>query len=738
MSGKAELEALRALKAARENDDQKAELAALRAIKEIRALPNINSVDNQDGLDLPEFDLPFEFSGRQAKTALGLMTTFDDKRELGVLKENYPDLKFMVDQDENIIVDGTAYGGNVGFLNKPGISFRDIMDVGFQIGAFTPAAGAVAKSAGLMSRATTVGGASAATQAGLDLSNQALGGTDEVSASNIDGSSVALAGIGGGIFEALSPVAAVIAKKFLPFFKGSREATIKAFKDDVAKQTGINIDEITDEMATRWLDAARETTDPAAIPAIVEGGEFGIRFTKGQATGNTKQLALEDSLREGVFDEGAQNVLTSFRQEVQNPSIVNAVDNAQASLSGGKQTIESTAQAGNVVREGIQNRAATLDDSISEAYESVGDAFLSPEGLSGVFKTMKARSRDIEFVRDKALAPATMQTLGDIASMEKTLKSLKGNIRPFHIQRIEQMRRRLGANISSAANPTDKRQVTLLKGEFDRALDAAVDGALFSGDEGALTALKQARSLRTEYAKKFGRTDTRTRSGRLVKDETGDIVERMISANPTDEQVINYFFGANKLGGKRAGAQLSNHIKTQLGEASPEWQAIREAAFIKLTAPTAGNAVTSGKVMLSRIDDATKNSPTMLKTLFSKDEIVSLKRLANAIRRGQPDRLNPSGTAYQGARQIRQLWEGLAQTVGFATGGVTGAVTARAGVEAGKELSKRAATKQARDAAKGIVRPLERLGVGNAGATGGVASDQNVSADELLRPINSN
>jgi len=669
--------------------------------------------------DLPEFDMPFELSKRQAKTALGLMTTFDPKRELSVVKENYPDLTFSEDKYGNIIVDAEAYGGEKGYLNSPGISIRDIAKVGFNVASFTPAAkaGAVAKS--FIPRMLAVGGSTAATQAGIDLASQAAGGTEDVSLANINKIDVALAGLGGAVFEGIGQIAA----KILPAWRKSRVITEKVRKEfkRAAEAAGKSPDDITDDLIRSYMDMADDAVSPKGMSAVRDTDEFGIPYTKGQATKSLKDIQIEDSLRQGVYGPRAQETMLTFGEKVQRPAIMSAAQKAQAQLSGGKRLIESPAQAGEVVREGIKARAGVLDDAIGQAYEQVGNASLKPEGMRGLVTRLlrTAKREGFETVAD--LAPATKSTLNELDDFAKFLKEAK-RLRPTHIRKLETFRKRLNAKFNAAKNNTDRRQILILKREFDNYLDQAMDRALFYGDDEALNALKGARGLRAEYAKKFQRADIRTKGGRLVKDQAGDVIERMIAADPTDEQVINYMFGSAKIGAKQEGARVAQRIKEVTG-AGDEWRAVREAAFMKLAKPNR-EGVISGREFAGRLEDLINESPTMMRTLFEKDEILMMKRLASAIKRAQPEIGNPSRTTYTAARIAWQVWDRLMISLGFAQAGLPGATAARGAVAVSKGVVGARAAGKAKAAIRGVQRPAPRLNIGNLGALSALGSRQ--------------
>lgn len=678
---------------------------------------------------LPEFDMPFEFSKRQAKTALGLMTTFDDKRELEIIKKNYPNLKFSEDADGNIVVDGTMYGGNVGYLNAPGLSFRDLTDVGFQVAAFSPAGRAASLAKSTLGKMTTVGTGSSVTQAGLDVGNQALGGTEEVSIGNIDKSDVAVAGIGGGVFEGLSVPLGKAFTRIGQRFRRSPTVTdeIRSVFKQAAKNEGFPEEQVTDDVIRRFLGANKEagkrtafgSANPDDVAATALKNEFGIRYSKGQQTGNAKQLELEDTLRNTQVSPGANKRMADLA-EAQKDDINAAREKIRSSM--GQADVTRPNQSGAIVRDSMRDAASALDDKIGQAYESVGDAYLSADGVKALAKKIKDSRRSIEWVRDPDLAPASNSLLKDADSLQKTLQKMGGNIKPFHIQRIEQMRRKINAFKESAKNPTDRRQVAKIKRMFDDYLDEAIDNALISGDETALDMLKKARGLRAEYGKRFQRRDVPLKSGGVAKDRVGDFIEKMIATNPTDEEVARALFGSGKFLGNRDSARIAGRVKQTLGKDSEAWQSIRQAAFLKIFKADANGNV-SGRQALTVLKDAHQGrGESLMKALFTPQEIGQMYRFASAIKRAQPDRLNPSGSGDKIISAVGQLSNTLLTVLGFSQGGSVGAIGGKLAASGGDSMANFRRVMKAANAAKGVSKPFANLeALPAAGAAGAVS-----------------
>jgi len=162
--------------------------------------------------ELPEFDMPFEFSKRQAKTALGLLTTMSPQGQLNVIKEHYPKIKFIEDNKGSIIIDAREEGGKIGVMNMPGVSMRDIMQVGFQVASYMPAvgaagmaargAGAVGAGAGVQLAARAGIGAAAAAETAIGLGEV----SEEMGGEAATPGEVGLAGAFGAAGELIMPV----------------------------------------------------------------------------------------------------------------------------------------------------------------------------------------------------------------------------------------------------------------------------------------------------------------------------------------------------------------------------------------------------------------------------------------------------------------------------------------------------------------------------------------------------
>lgn len=622
-------------------------------------------------LDLPEFSLPFNISNQSLTTRLltdlGRMTTADPQKLSEVYKNHYPKIEFSKDSLGNIIADGREYGGNIGYLNSPGLSQADLVGFAGQAAAFTPATKAAQVASKIFPKMVATGAASGVTQGALDLTTQALSGKD-LDISEVDGGDVALATVAGGTGEGLAQLMARASPVFKKIFtiaddEAPLTSSLRELYRREASRLGQNISDLSDEVLDSYIDATKlainqktpSGRNAQSIQAAKDSEEFGINFTKGQQSGDINQLSFEDSMRHGG-PEKSREIMRQFDQG-QEDQVLDATLRTKEKL--GNNNISRISEGAETIKQGLQDSASALDDRIAESYSDVGDAFLGKDHVKELLGSVRRSVIGSEF--DLTLK-STSQTLKDVKSLGRVLDKFK-SIKPFHINKIEDFRRRLNGRIASAEDPTDRRQATIMKNAFDGFLDDAIDKALFLGDETAMTSLKKARGLRAEYGSKFQRTDT-VKKGRKFKDEAGDVIERIIGADPSAGEVANYLFGANKLA-KRGGEKIAKRIKTIFGEGSEEWQALRESAFLKLLKRETGTEKISGQVFGKRLNDALfGDSQGLMSALYTQEERALMMRLSRAIKRAQPARDNPSGSGHKVAQDSQRLLNTLSTKLG--------------------------------------------------------------------------
>ncbi len=159
---------------------------------------------------LPELAQPFtgiqspDFMGN-LKTAAGLMFASSDEAKKDIIAENFPGVKFKQDNAGNEII--TFPDGKQAVLNKPGMSFQDVVGFLGDIAAFYGPSKLVGLGKGLASRIGIGIAAEAGTEAALQKGVQALGSEQAVNPAD-----VALAGAFAGGGELIGAGAQALAR----------------------------------------------------------------------------------------------------------------------------------------------------------------------------------------------------------------------------------------------------------------------------------------------------------------------------------------------------------------------------------------------------------------------------------------------------------------------------------------------------------------------------------------------
>jgi hypothetical protein len=179
----------------------------------------------------------------------------------------------------------------------------------------------------------------------------------------------------------------------------------------------------------------------------------------------------------------------------------------------------------------------------------------------------------------------------------------------------------------------------------------------------------------------------------------------IIDGDPTDAQTINALFGAGNTFGNAAAKNMANKFKGILGKDSPEWSAVRQAAFKRIIRTMSDGKTISGKQTTKAISDAMNKNKELMLEIFTPDEIGTFKRFASQVERSQPDIIrgmaNPSGTGRIVNDALAGAISKITSMFGFATGNPA-FVAAGQGIRVGSTLG---AEKTAREA----VRPFSQV-----------------------------
>lgn len=121
-------------------------------------------------------------------------------------------------------------------------------------------------------------------------------------------------------------------------------------------------------------------------------------------------------------------------------------------------------------------------------------------------------------------------------------------------------------------------------GAFDDHVESAMSDGLFTGDDRALDAVKEARAAYSQHRQLF--------RSQGAGDDVGRTMEKIIGRNggegATPTEVANYLYGQAKVGGTGLSVRLALRMQNVLGADSPEWSAIRQGLWSRLSEATEG------------------------------------------------------------------------------------------------------------------------------------------------------
>lgn len=168
---------------------------------------------------------------------------------------------------------------------------------------------------------------------------------------------------------------------------------------------------------------------------------------------------------------------------------------------------------------------------------------------------------------------------------------------PLTMKNVDQVRKRLIRNyLAVRGNPNgreDARAAQALIGEFDRAVEQRMSDGLFSGDDAALTAYREARSAYRDYAQTFG--------PRAPWDDTGNFLRRIVERDAQPGEVSNFLYGAAVAGSGRA-ERSAARVRELLGADSPEWSAVQQGLISRALGEGTGRAPSSPAAIAERIN----------------------------------------------------------------------------------------------------------------------------------------
>lgn len=490
---------------------------------------------------------------------------------------------------------------------------------------------------------------------------------------------------------------------------GMARGAISSIKEAVTLPGDVyrgRVDPTSDEAVQRGFDLATLATPsaprarPVAPPArpnpiARDADDLGVQLTAGQRTGSPALLSREDAMFGGGKGARAQEVAQAARAR-QSQQIFSAQDMIGDSAGRGRVQLERPSEAGGVVADALRDAAAASRQGFKRQYDEAfsGDGVIRPEFFQGRAATGAAAAgaddlapplsqrmtrslvnRDDPVIIDDVITPVAnraLQSLDDISSLKLGTIGQPGAddvVTGVTLRGVDQARKKLVRFYQAArANPEDARAVQGLISEFDDQVEQAVTQGLFSGDERFLDMLRGARASYKNYQRTF--------KPQGQGDDVGRAIQSIVERDATPEQVANYLYGSSKVGSTGRSVRLATRLRGVLGEESPEWAAIRQGAWQKITGVAEGRTPMGPQKMSERIFEFTNGEGRSLATrLFSKDEIEQMNRFARVLKAttAKSGTTNPPNSGNRLSALARESFATISSMIGASASGPAGA-----------------------------------------------------------------
>lgn len=552
--------------------------------------------------------------------------------------------------------DGTRYR-----LNDPGLDMTDVANVSGNVAATLLPAGWAAKAAqarnlGMAGRVATQAATMGATDTGLQVA---------FDSGRVDPVRTLAATAGGGVGEALSPIVS----------RGVN-AAVRAVRGGSDKAAAAQ--QLADALGTPSLSPQQQAQLASGIDEIIAGAdpatvlgreEFGFIYTQGQQmldpARKFRQLSQEEYLRQ---QPGAA---IPFLNQAKNNE--QALERAITDTTGrmGAAPGATPAELTGVVLGRVAAQANELKGRIDQAYRVAGQSERAAVSVDTVKQApQRVRQALGDFDITAELTPATERTL---RQMTNAARSMPEGTKAVTLRSLETQRRIINNNIAAAANPTDRRAMTLLKREYDAWMDDAFENALVSGDEGALKAMREARGLRAEFGRRF---DGDAQADRFVAE--------LIEGGKTPEELLNVALGAGQVS-KSAGGRFISRLRTAVNDDPETLNALRAAQFLRMTTDGTGKPL-GPQAITNNIMRMEISNRSAMDALYTPAEWLQVKRLAAALKPLIPtgDFAKSAGTT---ERLLRSAAVQASQGVPIASGIISGLENTRNAIQAGRAFA---------------------------------------------------
>lgn len=642
--------------------------------------PSAQVMTNEDlgiaKLPVPTSETP-EYLGAKVslpesfKMFIGTMATTEPRALQDIILKSVEGSKGGEDAQGNPYV---VIGGKPFYTNKQGLSPVDAVGFAGDIIQFIPAARLASVAKGVASRLGIAGITSGGISAAKETTAQMMGSQQEFDTLKV-GLDAAFGAGGQVVGDALTGY--IRARK--PVFNSAGEVSGQ-FKD-ILKQSGINFDEFGEKGKQAIVDAYQNLGSKFAqqaekVTSVASAADTGrIPLTLGQSTGDVRQIASEEAMRNAARGSLAEKIMQRF--DIKQRKAIEE----EAGLVGQVIAPEARAinqlEAGGTMYEMLRGKQQQMKGAVSQAYDATDLRALNipvsavDEMPLRVQKVIQERN----LVLDPKLTPSAAEAFNEVKNAVPKMEGV--TVTDINLKSLENTRKKLNSYYGTAANDTDRTVINTIRNEFDSWLDDTITKGLASGDPEQLAKLKEARGVARDYFSKF-KVDPKAADADAQK-----IIEKITSKDLTPVETMNYLFGTAKIGENQTAVRVAKKYKEIFGENSDQFNEFRQAAYLRLVQDMQGNVKPASKIV-KEVDELIMGKGSVLANeIFTPDQVKSLRDFRSALSKTVTpvESMNPSKTGYEIARLGEDLVKGFG-LMSMATGDVaTGAgITAATGL----------------------------------------------------------
>lgn len=432
-------------------------------------------------------------------------------------------------------------------------------------------------------------------------------------------------------------------------------------------------------------------------PRPAPSGPLGVTLSRGQETGELALIQREQAALRGQEGAPAQRRAQEFADQ-QREQLTQAHEEVSRALDPvhgpntvvygsrhGQVIAETPQEAGALVSQSVRGAAAQRKAGVTEAYDiaKAQPGEVHAAAFEGIGQKIKGELslRDDPIIIDDKLTPHASRAIQDIEERVAKLR-IQNRADPFgepnpenivgvSLRGVDQMRRRLSAFRNDAygsGNTTDGRAAKAVIDAFDNEVDRAINSGLFSGNRSAVQAWNDARAAHADYRKTFSGSKN---------DSAGRVVEKIIgkgdnpAAIPND--VADFLYGSSGVNPGSLNVAVANRVKGILGEQSPEWTAVKQGLFSRLSATGEGmRDMGPGKVAERLNRFLNVDGRELAHALYSPAEIDLIRQYANLMRRIEVPQTgaNWPNTATFLQKSLNHIGSKIGMVIGAAVGHV--------------------------------------------------------------------